>query len=136
MPRIVDDIPRRLPRSWPLLDRSFDAWGAAHAALQALWPPEGRGVPWALLFLALLVLAGLYEVAAFLTDALWGGGLDQETMLEQEASVRRVDALCEAEDAEAAAAQDRQRRLRMGLRLVQLRKAKKEALRAGAAEED
>ena len=50
----------------------MDAWGAAQTALQVLWPPDGRGVPWALLFLALLALAGLYEGAAFLTERLWG----------------------------------------------------------------
>ena len=69
----------RLPRSWPLFDHTADAWGAAQSALQALWPPDGRGVSWALLFVALLALAGLYEGAVFLTERLWGvrpsGGL-------------------------------------------------------------
>lgn len=62
----------RLPRSWPLFDHTADAWGAAQTALQALWPPDGRGMSWALLFVALLALAGLYEGAVFLTERLWG----------------------------------------------------------------
>lgn len=65
-------VPCRLPRSWPLFDHTADAWGAAQTALQALWPPDGRGVSWALLFIALLALAGLYEGAVFLTERLWG----------------------------------------------------------------
>ena len=52
------------------------------------------------------------------------GGVDEEALLEQQASLRQQDALTEAEDAEAAAALGRQRRLRMGQRLVQLRRAK------------
>ena len=44
--------------------------------------------------------------------------------MEQEASVLRQDARLEAEDAEEEAALGRVRRLRMGQRLVQLRRAK------------
>lgn len=50
--------------------------------------------------------------------------MDEEALLEQQASVLRQDALLEAEDAEAEAALGRLRRLRMGQRLVQLRRAK------------
>jgi hypothetical protein len=60
----------RLLRSWPLLDSPFDAFGAAQSALSALWPADGQGVPWPLLFLVLLFLASLYEAVVLVTDAL------------------------------------------------------------------
>lgn len=50
--------------------------------------------------------------------------MGEKEMLEQEAALRRREALIDAEDAEAAAAQDRQRRLRLGQRMILLRKAK------------
>ncbi len=59
----------RLPRSWPLLDGQFDAFGAAQSALSALWPADGQGVPWPLLFVVLLFLASLYEAVVLVSDA-------------------------------------------------------------------
>lgn len=50
--------------------------------------------------------------------------MDEDALLEREASVLRQDARLEAEDAEEEATLGRLRRLRMGQRLVQLRRAK------------
>jgi len=56
--------------------------------------------------------------------ALRQGKAREPVLREQEAELRRVSALSAAEDAEEAAARDRQRRLRFRERVLQLRRAK------------
>jgi len=56
--------------------------------------------------------------------ALRQGKAREPVLREQEAELRRVSALSAAEDAEEEAARERQRRLRFGQRVLQLRRAK------------